>query len=63
MRLREILESASVGATASGGIAPVAAPLGMQSRNGGGFFSGKYTAEQFPNTPKSKPAKGKKNAR
>ena len=63
MRLREILESASVGATASGSIAPVAAPLGMQSRNGGSFFSGKYTAELTPNTPKSKPAKGKKNAR
>jgi hypothetical protein len=33
----------------------------MQSRNGGGFFSGKYTQELTPNTPK--PAKGKKNAR
>jgi len=61
MRLREILESASVGATAAGSIAPVAAPLGMQSRNGGSFFSGKYTQELTPNTPK--PAKGKKNAR
>lgn len=61
MRLREILENASVGATASGSIAPVAAPLGMQSRNGGSFFSGKYTNELTPNT--TKPAKGKKNAR
>ncbi|CAB4163914.1 hypothetical protein UFOVP1146_270 [uncultured Caudovirales phage] len=53
MRLREILESASVGATASGSIAPVAAPLGMQSRNGGGFFSGVSTSDPTPNTPKS----------
>ena len=54
MRAHEfILENASVGATASGSVATVAAPLGgMISRNGGSFFSGKYTNDPFPNTPK-----------
>lgn len=48
----DIVETASAGATSSGGIATVAAPMGMQTRNGGSFFSGKYTNEPFPNTPK-----------
>jgi len=53
MRANEfIAETASCGATASGGIATVVAPMGMQTRNGGSFFSGKYTDEPFPNTPK-----------
>ena len=52
MRFKEILENASVGATSSGAIATVASPMGMQTRNGGSFFSGKYTNEPFPNTPK-----------
>lgn len=57
MRLFEIVnlrETASAGATGSGSIATVAAPLGgMISRNGGSFFSGtKYTTDDAtPNTP------------
>ena len=55
MRLREFVnleENASVGATSSGSVAPVAMPLGMVSRNGGSFFSGtKYTTDDAtPNT-------------
>ena len=57
MRLHEFVdlkETASVGATSSGSIATVAAPVGgMISRNGGSFFSGhKYTTDDAtPNTP------------
>jgi len=57
MRLHEFVdltENASAGATGSGSIATVAAPLGgMISRNGGSFFSGtKYTTDDAtPNTP------------
>lgn len=57
MRLFEIVnlrETASAGATGSGSIATVAAPLGgMISRNGGSFFTGtKYTSDDAtPNTP------------
>lgn len=57
MRLFEIVnlrETASAGATSSGSVATVAAPLGgMISRNGGSFFSGtKYTSDDAtPNTP------------
>jgi len=57
MRLFEIVnlrETASSGATSSGSVATVAAPLGgMISRNGGSFFSGtKYTSDDAtPNTP------------
>ena len=57
MRLYEIVnlrETASVGTTCSGSIAPVVQPLGgMISRNGGSFFSGtKYTSDDAtPNTP------------
>lgn len=64
MRASEfIAENASVGATCSGGVATVAAPLGgMISRNGGNFFSGaKYTNDPTPNTPDwMKQLKGKK---
>jgi hypothetical protein len=53
MRLHEIMENASVGATSSGSIAPVSQPLGGTiSRNGGSFFAGKPSADPFPNTPK-----------
>ena len=53
MRASEfVVETASCGATSSGAIATVAAPMGMQTRNGGSFFSGKYTNDPFPNTPK-----------
>ena len=54
MRASEIVESASAGATASGGIAPVSSTLGMQSRSGGSLLSGKYVtgSDPTPNTPK-----------
>lgn len=54
MRASEfIAENASAGATSSGSVATVAAPLGgMISRNGGNFFTGaKYTNDAYPNTP------------
>ena len=57
MRLHEFVdlrENASSGATSSGSVATVAAPLGgMISRNGGSFFTGaKYTNDDAtPNTP------------
>ena len=63
MRAYEITESASAGATAAGGIAPVSMPMGMTSRSGGSMLSGKYTtgSDPTPNTPKE--YKRNKNAR
>jgi hypothetical protein len=54
MRAYEITESASAGATASGGIAEVNMPMGMLSRSGGSLLSGKYVtgSDPTPNTPK-----------
>jgi hypothetical protein len=54
MRAHEITESASAGATASGGVATVAMPMGVQSRSGGSLLTGKYTtgSDPTPNTPK-----------
>jgi hypothetical protein len=54
MRAHEITESASAGASSAGGIAPVAMPLGVQSRSGGSLLTGKYTTglDPTPNTPK-----------
>ena len=54
MRAHEITESASAGATVSGGIAPVESALGMQSRSGGSLLTGKYVtgSDPTPNTPK-----------
>jgi hypothetical protein len=65
MRIREIMENASAGSTGSGAVATVAAPIGgMITRSGDSFFSGKYTNDPFPNTPKRmKQNKGKKNAK
>ena len=65
MRFKEFMESASAGSTSSGGIATVAAPIGgMITRSGDSFFSGKYTNDPFPNTPKRmRQNKGKKNAK
>lgn len=61
MRAQEFIrENASVGATAAGGIAPVVAPMGMISRNGGSLFTGKYTTDPTPNTPKSYKKKKRK---
>ena len=52
MRIKDIMENASAGATSSGGVAPVSTPLGgMISRNGGSMLSGKYTTDATPNTP------------
>jgi len=65
MKIREIMENASGGSTGSGAIATVAAPIGgMITRSGDSFFSGKYTNDPFPNTPKRmRKNKGKKNAK
>ena len=54
MRASEIVESASAGATAAGGIAPVSMPMGMVSRSGGSKLTGKYVtgSDPTPNTPK-----------
>lgn len=54
MRASEIMENASAGATASGGIAEVSMPMGMVSRSGGSMLSGKYVtgSDPTPNTPK-----------
>ena len=51
MRFREIIESASGGASSAGGIAPVSQPLGVLSRSGGSLLSGKYSTDATPNTP------------
>jgi hypothetical protein len=55
MRASEfVAENATAGATGSGSIATVAVPLGgMLTRNGGSFFTGKYSnsADSTPNTP------------
>lgn len=51
MKMREIMETASVGATAAGSVAPVTGNLGVLSRNGGSLLTGKYTSEPTPNTP------------
>jgi hypothetical protein len=66
MRASEfIAENASAGATGSGSIATVAQPLGgMITRNGGSFFSGKYSNDPTPNTPAwMKKLKEKKRAK
>ena len=52
MRWREIAESASVGATSAGNMAPVESSLGMISRNGANMLAGKYTTDLTPNTPR-----------
>ena len=63
MKIHEIMENASAGASCSGSVAPVAMPLGMTSRNGGSMLSGKYvtSSDPTPNTPKE--YKRNKNAR
>ena len=54
MRMKEIMENASVASTCSGAIAPVESALGMVSRSGGSMLSGKYVtgSDPTPNTPK-----------
>ena len=66
MRAQEfITETASAGATGSGSVATVARPMGgMITRNGGSFFSGKYSNSATPNTPAwMKKLKGKKSVK
>lgn len=66
MRASEfIIENASVGATSSGSIATISQPMGgMITRNGGSFFSGKYSNSATPNTPAwMKKLKGKNRAK
>ena len=62
MRWREIIESASAGATSAGSIAPVQSSLGMISRTGANMLAGKYTTDPTPNTP-PEIKRFKKNAR
>ena len=54
MQIREIVESASAGASSAGSIAPVSMPMGMVSRSGGSLLAGKYVtgSDPTPNTPK-----------
>jgi hypothetical protein len=54
MRFKEIMETASVGGTSAGSIAPVESSLGIVSRNGGSMLTGKYVtgSDPTPNTPK-----------
>ena len=66
MRASEfVVENASVASTTAGSIAPVSMPLGgMQTRNAGSFFSGKYSNDAFPNTPDwMKKQKGKRRVK
>lgn len=52
MKMQEIVESASVGATSAGSIAPTNGGLGIRSRSGGSMLSGKYSTDPTPNTPR-----------
>ena len=63
MRMHEIMETASAGASCAGGMAPISTPLGMIARNGGSMLTGKYvtSSDPTPNTPKE--YKRNKNAR
>ena len=62
MRLYDLIENASAGASSAGGIAPVSQPLGVQTRAGGSLLSGKYSTDPTPNTP-PEIKRFKKNAR
>lgn len=63
MRAYEIMETASVGGTSAGSIAPVNAALGQGAitRSGQTLLTGKYTTDPTPNTPRE--YKRNKNAR
>ena len=52
MKVHEIMENASAGASSSGSVATVSQPMGMQTRSGGSMLSGKYSTDPTPNTPK-----------
>lgn len=63
MKMREIMEMASIGGTCAGAIAPVESALGGPiSRSSGSLLSGKYSTDATPNTPKEF-KRYKKNAR
>jgi len=51
MKVHEIMENASSGASSSGGIATVSQPMGMISRTGGSLLAGKYTGDPTTTTP------------
>lgn len=52
MKINEIMETASVGASVAGGMAPMVAPIGgVLTRTGSGLLTGKYTSAPTPNTP------------
>lgn len=60
MRAQEFIKEDGA-STTTGSIAVMATPMGgMQSRNPDSFFSGKYTNDPFPNTPKSMRKKARK---
>jgi hypothetical protein len=50
MKVHEIMEDGSSG---TGSVAVVVRPMGMQTRQGGSFFSGIRSTDLTPNTPKS----------
>ena len=52
MKVHEIMENASAGASSSGSVATVSQPMGMQTRSGGSMLTGKYSTDPTPNTPK-----------
>lgn len=52
MKVREIMETASVGATAAGSMAPVSSSIGRPiTRATASLLQGKYSTESTPNTP------------
>lgn len=52
MKISEIMESASVGATSTGSVAVVNHALGQPlTRSGSNLVAGKYSTESTPNTP------------
>jgi hypothetical protein len=60
MRAREFIKEDGTGTT-TGSLATVVMPMGgMIARNPDSFFSGKYTTDPFPNTPKSMRKKARK---
>jgi hypothetical protein len=61
MKVHEIMENASAGASSSGSVATVSQPMGMQTRSGGSMLTGKYSTDPTPNTPRE--YKRNKNAR
>ena len=52
MKVHEIMENASAGASSSGSVATVSQPMGVISRSGGSMLTGKYSTDPTPNTPK-----------